>query len=87
MVRASAGTARISKMPTDIERRALSVLEAARSTGLSRSSIFRAIANGQLKTLKVGSRRLIRPDAIEAFLEAAEAMRPLTSETTAPAAE
>ena len=73
MVRASAGIARISEMPTDIERRALSVLETARSTGLSRSSIFRAIADGRLKTLKVGNRRLIRPEAIEAFLKAAEA--------------
>jgi excisionase family DNA binding protein len=60
-------------MPTEIERKALSVLETALSTGLSRSSIFRAIADGGLKTLKVGTRRLIRPEAIEAFLEAAEA--------------
>ena len=60
-------------MPIDIERRALSVLEAAQSTSLSRSSIFRAIADGRLKTLKIGNRRLIRPEAIDEFLEAAEA--------------
>jgi excisionase family DNA binding protein len=54
----------------NIERRALSVLEAARSTGLSRSSIFRAIADGRLLTVKVGNRRLIRPSALEALLDA-----------------
>jgi excisionase family DNA binding protein len=63
----------MTEKPPDIQRRALSVLETARSTGLSRSSIFRAIADGRLKTLKVGSRRLIRPEAIEALLKAAEA--------------
>jgi hypothetical protein len=55
------------KLPS-IERRTLSVLEAARSTGLSRSSIFRA--DRRLLTVKVGNRRLIRPSALEALLDA-----------------
>jgi excisionase family DNA binding protein len=63
----------MSEKPTDVERRALSILEVAQSTGLSRSSIFRAIGDGRLKTLKVGNRRLVRPSAVEALLEAGEA--------------
>jgi excisionase family DNA binding protein len=59
--------------PTDVERRALSILDVAHSTGLSRSSIFRAITDGRLKMLKVGNRRLVRPSAVEKLLKAGEA--------------
>jgi excisionase family DNA binding protein len=54
-------------------RRALSVREAAHSCGLSRTTLYRLIADGKLLTLKIGSRRLVRPEAIEALLEAGEA--------------
>ena len=54
-------------------RRALSIREAAESCGLSRATIYRLIAGGRLVTLKIGSRRLVRPEAIEALLEAGEA--------------
>jgi len=52
--------------------RALSIREAAQSCGLSRATIYRLIADGKLVTLKIGSRRLVRPEAIEALLKAGE---------------
>jgi excisionase family DNA binding protein len=54
-------------------RRAVSIREAAHSCSLSRATLYRMIASGQLSTLKVGSRRLVRPEAIEALLKAGEA--------------
>jgi excisionase family DNA binding protein len=54
-------------------RRALSIREAAQSCGLSRATIYRLIAHGKLVTLKIGSRRLVRPEAVEALLKAGEA--------------
>jgi excisionase family DNA binding protein len=50
------------------ERRALSVVEAAETCGVSRATLYRLIANGKLRTLKIGARRLVRPEAIEELL-------------------
>jgi excisionase family DNA binding protein len=50
------------------ERRALSIREAAQACGLSRATIYRLIEQKKLATLKVGSRRLVRPEAIDALL-------------------
>jgi excisionase family DNA binding protein len=50
------------------ERRALSVQETAEACGLSRATIYRLIEQKKLATLKIGARRLVRPEAIEALL-------------------
>ena len=50
------------------QRRALSVLEAARTCGISRATVYRLIADGKLTTLKIGSRRLVPIAAIDALL-------------------
>jgi excisionase family DNA binding protein len=42
------------------------------ATGVT-ETLYRLIADGKLLTLKIGSRRLVRPEAIEALLEAGEA--------------
>lgn len=55
-------------MPNWINPAALSVPEAARYTGLSRSSLYRLIGSGELISLKVSGRRLIRRDALEKLL-------------------
>jgi excisionase family DNA binding protein len=49
-------------------RRALSIQETARTCGLSRATIYRLIEQKKLATLKIGSRRLVRPEAIDALL-------------------
>lgn len=51
-----------------VQRAAISVPEAAKSAGLGRSSIYKAILNNSLPTLKVGGRRLVRPDDLTAWL-------------------
>lgn len=51
-----------------LSRRALSVDETARVMGLCRASVYRAIAAGKLKTIKLGARRLIPSEAIDALL-------------------
>jgi excisionase family DNA binding protein len=51
------------------ERRALSIRETAQACGLSRSTIYRLIEQKKLATLKLGSRRLVRPEAIDALLD------------------
>lgn len=55
-----------------LERRALSIREAARTCGLSRATIYRLIAAKKLATLKIGSRRLVTPGALDALLSGSE---------------
>jgi excisionase family DNA binding protein len=51
------------------ERRALSIRETAQACSLSRATIYRLIEQKKLATLKLGSRRLVRPEAIDALLD------------------
>ncbi len=51
-----------------VELRALSIIEAARASGLSRATLYRSIASGQLKTVKIGARRLVPVHALDALL-------------------
>jgi excisionase family DNA binding protein len=50
------------------DRLAYSVADVIDLTGLSRATIYRQMAAGHLTYLKVGSRTLIKREAIEAFL-------------------
>lgn len=47
---------------------ALSVAETARVTGLSRASLYRLIASGELQSRKVGARTLVLNSEIDRFL-------------------
>jgi excisionase family DNA binding protein len=60
------------QMVDDEKRRALSILEAARTCGLSRSTVYRLIAQKKLATIKVGTRRLVPIAAVDDLLKAAE---------------
>ncbi len=51
---------------------ALSVEQARTSIGLSRSAFYNLIGSGQLRTLKIGRRRLVRPAELERFLKSCE---------------
>jgi excisionase family DNA binding protein len=46
--------------------------EAAKAVGLSKATLYRLIDKGELKTLKVGTRTLIRREVLEAFLDRVE---------------
>jgi excisionase family DNA binding protein len=50
------------------KRRALSIREAAYTSGLSRATLYRLLKDGKLTTIKVGARRLVPVGAIEALL-------------------
>ena len=54
------------------QRRAVSVVEAARICGLSRATVYRLIAQKKLMTVKIGARRLVPVAAIDALLAIAE---------------
>lgn len=54
---------------TGVAKRLLSVADAAEATGLSRSSIYKLIDNGELDSLKIGSRRLVITDSIDRFID------------------
>jgi excisionase family DNA binding protein len=62
--------AQLSKNAENHWRLVYSIQEATHACGLSRATIYRLIASGQLKTVKVGGRRLVRPEAIEELLNA-----------------
>ena len=51
------------------ERRALSIKEAAKTCGLSRAKLYRLVADDKLMTLKIGARRLVPVDAVDALFE------------------
>ncbi len=50
------------------ERRALRVNEAVAAYRLSRSTIYKLMGSGKLRTVKVGGRRLIPTDVLEALI-------------------
>ena len=52
-----------------LERRTLSMKEAAVASGLSRATLYRLIGQKKLATLKIGSRRLVRTEAIDELLD------------------
>ena len=52
-----------------IERRALRVGDAAAAYGLGRTTIYKLMKDGKLATVKIGGRRLIPREAMEALLK------------------
>jgi excisionase family DNA binding protein len=61
------------QMATHPELRLAFTVEAAcESTGLTRTRIYKAIADGSLKTFKAGRRRMVSARALEAFIAALE---------------
>ena len=62
-----------SMQPAQGQKLAVSTHEAAHLAGVGRTTIYEAIQSGDLKSLKIGKRRLIRIDALQAWLAALEA--------------
>lgn len=56
----------------DRPRLAVSPGEAARISGVGRTTLYSAIGSGALRSLKIGRRRLITMAALEEWLAAAE---------------
>ncbi|MBS1941291.1 MAG: helix-turn-helix domain-containing protein [Bacteroidetes bacterium] len=51
------------------ERLSVSVEEAARMLGVCRGLVFRLLREGQLKSVRIGKRRLIPAEELKAFLQ------------------
>lgn len=70
--RASATTGRVQPSSA-LEPLAYSVKDAASVLGVSRSTVYELIASGELRSTKLGSRRLIRREALMSLLDKNEA--------------
>lgn len=55
------------------ERLTVSVEDAAAMVGIGRTTLYAALGNGSLPSLKIGNRRLIRIEALKAWIAAHEA--------------
>jgi len=56
-------------MSTRAERGLLSVNELATYLGVTRSTVYRLVREGELQSVKVGRRKKFRPEDIDAYLE------------------
>ncbi len=61
-----------SSSSTLAEPLAVSPADAARLASIGRTTIYRAIGSGELRSLKIGKRRLIAVDALRKWLHAHE---------------
>lgn len=52
----------------DRGRRAWRVDDLSKAIGLSKSTLYKAMSDGRLRSIKVAGRRLIPADAVEEFL-------------------
>jgi len=63
----------MKKQPRQIDPVALSIEEVIRATGLGRTSIYKEIAEGRLKSFKIGRRRFCAPEALREWRNEYEA--------------
>jgi len=57
-----------SQTATASDRRAYRIKDFCTAYGLSRTTVYKLIADGTLKTVRIGGRRLVPVDAAEALL-------------------
>lgn len=50
----------------------LNVLDAARAAGISRSKLYEFIRSRELRSVKIGKRRLVRVEALRAWIASKE---------------
>jgi len=59
-----------TKPASNIDVRAYRVGDAARAYGLSRTTLYKLLSEGRLQSVKIGRRRLILRDSLDALLGA-----------------
>ncbi len=67
-----ASTADRTEPEPNAGREAVSVEDAARRAGVSRTFLYQRISSGELPTVKVGKRRLVRVEALRRWLKSLE---------------
>jgi len=55
---------KLNEQPREVEPVALSIEETCKATGLGRSTIYREMNEGRLRSFKAGRRRMFSPEAI-----------------------
>ena len=60
-------------MQTDIEAALIGINHLAQRLGLSRRTIHRILARGELPSIRIGGRRLVRIEAVQRWLAGYEA--------------
>lgn len=60
------------KQPRKIQPVGLSIEETIKATGLGRTSVYKEIAEGRLKSFKVGRRRFVSPAALQQWAQSHE---------------
>lgn len=50
-----------------------SVIEASKMLGLGRTKIYDMLAKGQIQSMRIGSRRLVKMESIKALIERGDA--------------
>lgn len=68
-------------MQTDIEAGLIGIGYLAEKLGLSTRTVWRIIARGELPTLRIGRRRLIRVADVQFWLSGCEAQAPTATGT------
>lgn len=51
-----------------MEKKLLSLAETQQQLGIGKSTLFRAVARGDLKTIKYGARTFVEPAEVERFI-------------------
>ena len=72
MIEATRETDQAPSNPGVADQLAVSVRAAAKRAGLGRTTIYDVIASGDLPTIKIGRRRLIRIATLDQWLESLE---------------
>ncbi len=64
----------------ELNSKLLSVKETEEALNLGHTKVCELIADGDIESIKIGRRRLIRPEAIDRFIERMAAGEPAISE-------
>lgn len=59
-------------VPTQKDRLSYTVEEAVSATGLNRNAFYRAMSANELRTFKVGRRRMVSAKALQEFIDRKE---------------
>lgn len=59
----------VKKKMIDVEKRLFNVPEVAEALRVHTSHVYRMLDSGELSSIKIGKRRLVRVEAIDAFIE------------------
>ena len=73
MEHASSSSTKVIRKAEPVRKLVYSIPEACEATGVNKDTIYKGINTGQLRSLKIGRRRLIRVEALSKWLENLEA--------------